>query len=339
MKVVSNPPNPFDSKNLVYFDGIDPPAKLEIYEDQTRTILAENKSPDLGFRFSLNPYRGCQHACAYCYARPSHEYLGFGAGTDFETKIVVKKKAPELLRQTFMKKPWKGELIIFSGDTDCYQPLEASYQLTQKCLEVCLEFGNPVGIITKSFLITRDLALLKKLHDRTHLSVCISIPFFDDKTARLVEPMAASASRRFDAVKMLSDLGIHVSVNIAPIIPGLNDSDIPNILKKAKACGAASASPVLLRLPGNVKAVFLAQMKKLFPLAYHKIENRIRETRDGKLYQSEFGKRHSGEGVYWENIRKIFYVHCQKLGLNQKEEPVSRPPFERPSKQKELLFH
>ncbi len=338
MKLVNNPPNPFESQNLVYFDGVVPPAKLEIYEDATRTILAENKSPDLGFRWSLNPYRGCQHACAYCYARPSHEYLGFGAGTDFETKIVVKKKAPELLRATFIKKSWKGELIVFSGDTDCYQPLEASYKLTRQCLEVCLEFGNPAAIITKSFLVVRDLDLLKKLHGRTHLNVVVSIPFFDDKIARMVEPNAASISRRFEAVKLISDLGIHVSVNVAPIIPGLSDSDIPNILKKAKECGAKSASPVLLRLPGNVKQVFLSRMKALFPLAYGKIENRIRETREGKLYNSSFGKRHHGEGQYWNNIEKMFYVHCQKLGLNRPRSQPERAPFSRPSKQKELLF-
>lgn len=339
MKLINNPPNPFESENLVYFEGVVPPAKLEVFEDSTRSILAENKSPDLGFRWSLNPYRGCQHACAYCYARPSHEYLGFGAGTDFETKIVIKRKAPELLRQTFMKKSWKGELIVFSGDTDCYQPLEASYRLTRQCLEVCLEFGNPVSIITKSFLITRDLDLLKQLHDRTHLNVVMSIPFFNEKNARLVEPHAASISRRFDAVKLISDLGIYVSINVAPIIPGLNDSDIPQILKRAKECGAQSASPVLLRLPGTVKSVFLSRMKTLFPLAYQKIENRIRETREGMLYNSEFGKRHRGIGMYWDNIEKIFYLHCEKLGLNQDSPESFRPPFSRPTRQKELLFN
>lgn len=339
MKPINNPPNPFESENLVYFEGIVPPAKLEIYEDATRNILAENKSPDLGFRWSLNPYRGCQHACAYCYARPSHEYLGFGAGTDFETKIVVKRKAPELLRQTFMKRSWNGEFIIFSGDTDCYQPLEASYQLTRKCLEICLEFGNPLGIITKSFLIVRDLDLLKKLHERTRLNVVISIPFFEDKTARFVEPLAASISRRFDAVKLISEAGIYVSVNVAPIIPGLNDSDIPKILKRAKECGAKSATPVLLRLPGNVKDVFLSRMKTIFPLAAAKIENRIRETREGKLYNSEFGQRHHGKGPYWDNIEKMFYVHCEKLGLNQDDPKPSRTPFLRPMVQRELSFN
>src|SRR4051812_32740407 len=179
MKPIDNPPNPFASHDCHYFEDIEAPARLEIYEDATRTILSKNDSPDLGFKWSLNPYRGCTHACAYCYARPSHEYLGFGSGTDFETKILVKKRAPELLRETFMKPSWKGELIIFSGDTDCYQPLEASYQLTRGCLEVCRDFGNPIGMITKSFLIVRDIQLLKEINERTRLSVTVSIPFWD----------------------------------------------------------------------------------------------------------------------------------------------------------------
>jgi DNA repair photolyase len=338
MKPIQNPPNPFLSHDCEYFEGMVPPAKLEVYEDLTRTILAKNDSPDLGFKWSLNPYRGCTHACAYCYARPSHEYLGFGAGTDFDTKIMVKRKAPALLRETFMKRSWKGELIIFSGDTDCYQPLEAHYKLTRECLEVCAEFGNPVGLITKSFLITRDLDVLKKLHARTHVSVTLSIPFFDDKMARIIEPHAASATSRFEAVKRLSEAGIHVNVNIAPIIPGLNDSDIPQILKKVKECGAKSATPVLLRLPGNVKEVFIERLKQHFPLGYEKIVGRIKEVRGGKLYNSEFGKRMHGEGPYWENIQKIFNVYCDKLGLNEFEDRETRPPFKRPSAQVEFAF-
>lgn len=310
--------------------------KVEIYEDATRNILARNESPDLGFRWSLNPYRGCAHACAYCYARPSHEYLDFGAGTDFETKIVIKPHAPELLRETFMKRNWKGELIIFSGDTDCYQPLEAHYELTRRCLEVCLEFGNPVGIITKSSIIRRDLELLKALYFRTHLSITISIPFLDDKTARLIEPHAASASARFETLKLLSETGLDTGVNIAPVIPGLNDSDIPQILKRAKVSGAHWAGLTLLRLPGSVKEVFISRIKTLFPLAYEKILGRIMETRSGVLYNSQFGKRHSGEGEYWKNIKHAFDVYCKKLGLNQNFERGTRPPFKRPTPQKEL---
>ncbi|MBI4394918.1 MAG: PA0069 family radical SAM protein [Candidatus Omnitrophica bacterium] len=330
IKRIENPPNPFESLDRVYFEGMSPPARLEVYEDQTRNILSENKSPDLNFRWSLNPYRGCAHACAYCYARPSHEYLGFGAGTDFETKIVIKRRAPELLRKTFLKPSWKGELITFSGDTDCYQPLEAHYQLTKGCLEVCLEFGNPITIITKSFLIIRDLELLKKLYERTHLSIVMSIPFLNDSTARLIEPHAASVSRRFDAVRILSEHGINVGVNIAPLIPGLNDSDIPQILKRTKECGGKSAGLTLLRLPGNVKAVFASRIRSHFPLAYQKIMGRIRQTRGGKLYTSEFGKRFEGTGEYWNNIEHVFDLYCEKLGLNQHRTHENRMPFKRP---------
>lgn len=337
MRRVENPPNPFESRFIEYFEGIAPPAQLEIYEDTTRTILARNDSPDLGFRWSVNPYRGCFHACAYCYARPSHEYLGFGAGTDFETKIVVKPRAPELLREAFLKPSWKGELIVFSGDTDCYQPLEASYQLTRRCLEVCLEFGNPVGIITKSFLITRDLELLKKLHERTRLSISVSIPFFDEKTARLVEPNAASIRKRFEVVRMLAEAGLEVGVLVAPMIPGLNDSDIPQILKEAASCGARHAASTLLRLSGSVKPVFISRIRKHFPLAAEKILHRIREVREGKLSNSQFGERHRGKGPYWENIEKLFHLWCHKLGLNREEKPPLRPPFQRPSLQKELF--
>ena len=338
MKAILNPPNPFASHDCVYFEDTAPPAKLEIYEDQSRSILSRNDSPDLAFRWSLNPYRGCTHACAYCYARPNHEYLGFGAGTDFDTKILVKLNVAALLRETFLKKSWKGERIVFSGDTDCYQPLEASYGLTRACLETCLEFGNPFSIITKSFLVVRDLALLKKLHERTYGNVTLSIPFLDDKTARLVEPMASAASKRFEAIRLLAEAGISVGINIAPLIPGLNDSDIPGILKKAKACGASWAGYTLLRLPGNVKEVFASRIQAAFPLAHEKILGRIREVRGGKLYDSTFGKRFSGTGEYWDNLEKIFKVYSRKLGFNSGSPLLSRPPFKRPTLQGELAL-
>lgn len=341
MKHIENPPNPFQDYALEYFEGIEPPARLEIYEDNTRNIISENKSPDLGFRWSLNPYRGCQHACAYCYARPSHEYLGWGAGTDFETKILVKKRAPELLREAFLKKSWKGEKIIFSGDTDCYQPLEASYQLTRGCFEVCLESGNPVSIITKSFLIVRDIDLLTAVHERTHLRVNFSIGFWDEAAARLVEPGAAAIHKRFEAMALLAQRGICVNILVAPIIPGLNDSDIPRILKKAAECGARYATPVILRLPGSVKTVFLERMQKAFPMRYNKIENSIRRSRGGELYKHEFGQRFRGEGKEWENIKQLFYVYCRRFGLNQDEKKQERSGFIRPAPkfQNEFIFN
>ena len=338
MKRVDNPPNPFEAYHC-YFEGIDPPASLQIFEDATREILSRNDSPDLGFRWSLNPYRGCFHGCIYCYARPTHEYLGFGSGSDFESKLVVKPRAPELLREAFSRKSWKGEQVVFSGDTDCYQPLEAVYHLTRKCLEVCLEFGNPVGIITKSFLIVRDAELLRRLHERTHLGVCVSIPFYDEKTARMVEPNAASIAKRFEAVRILSEAGLEVAVNVAPVIPGLNDADIPAILEKAKTCGARSAWPILLRLPGPVRSVFMTRLRKAFPLAYQKILGRIRQTRGGRLYHAAFGSRFTGTGEYWEQIEKIFRLSCERLGLNRgREEAIERPCFKRPSPQGEFVL-
>lgn len=339
MKPIANPPNPFLSHDCEYLDGMTPPAKLEIFEDQTRSILSRNDSPDLGFRWSLNPYRGCGHGCTYCYARPSHEYLDFGSGTDFETKIVVKLEAAKLLREAFMKRSWKGELIVFSGDTDCYQPLEAHYQLTRQCLEVCAEFRNPVAIITKSALILRDRELLLDLHRKTHLSVTLSIPFIHEEMARVVEPFAASLAKRFETIEQLASQGIDVGVNIAPVIPGLNESDIPLILKKAGACGASSAAMILLRLPGSVKQVFQASLQQSFPLAYEKIMRRIQEVRGGRLNNAEFGKRFSGQGTYWETIEQLFDTSYRKYGFTHKKSfSRSEPsPFRRPSLQYDLL--
>lgn len=338
MKPITNPPNPFQSYDCHYFEGIEAPAQLQVYEDATKTILSRNDSPDLGFRWSLNPYRGCTHACAYCYARPSHEYLGFGAGSDFDSKILIKRRAPELLRQAFMKKSWKGEMIVFSGDTDCYQPLEASYQLTQQCLKVCLEFGNPAGIITKSALILRDLELLRKLNERTRLWVVVSIPFSDDKTARLLEPGAAAASRRFEVIQKLSEAGIYVSVAVAPVIPAVNDDQMPEILKKAKACGARGAFMSLLRLPGNAREVFMTRVKTLFPLRHEKIIGRLKQMREGHIYQAEFGKRHRGSGDYWENLEKLFQLTCEKTGLNERRPAAEPGTFKRPTDQPEFSF-
>ncbi len=338
MKPVANPPNPFSSYDCNYLEGVEIPAELQIYEDATKTILSRNDSPDLGFRWSLNPYRGCTHACAYCYARPSHEYLGFGAGSDFDSKILIKRRAPQLLREAFMKKSWKGEMVVFSGDTDCYQPVEASYQLTRQCLQICLEFGNPVGIITKSYLILRDLELLEKLNRRTKIWAVVSIPFLDDKTGRLMEPGAAAASKRFEIIQKLSAAGIYVSVAIAPLIPALNDDHMPDILKKAAACGAQSAFMSLLRLPGNVKEVFISRIQTLFPLRYEKIISRLKQMREGKIYQPEFSKRHRGSGDYWENLEKLFHLTCVKLGMNEKRPEAEAGKFERPGEQKEFLF-
>ena len=254
MRQISNPPNPFESQHR---DPLEPagPVKLTLYEDDSREILSRNDSPDLPFRWSVNPYRGCFHACAYCYARPSHEYWGFGAGTDFESKIVVKKDAPQLLRRALDKPSWDGELIVFSGNTDCYQPLEAEYGLTRACLEVCADYRNPVGIITKGALILRDLDLLLRLHREASLLVYFSIPFASDEVTRKVEPHAPSIVKRFSAMKAVADAGIPTGISVAPIIPGLNEDDIPALLDRAYCAGSRTATYSLLRLSGSLEPV------------------------------------------------------------------------------------
>jgi len=243
---VDNPKNRFAETETVYLDDEEAPnAELEVYFDRTGSVLAKNDSPDVGFTYSVNPYRGCLHGCAYCYARPTHEYLSFGAGTDFDRKIVVKPRAPELLREAFDKRSWKGDLIVFSGVTDCYQPLEASYRLTRGCLEVCAEYRNPVGIITKAPLIERDLDVLVKLHEVARVGVSVSVPLWDPDKARAVEPFVATPQRRIKTIERLAAAGLDVGVNVAPVIPGLGDEDIAEILTAAAAAGARRAGDQL----------------------------------------------------------------------------------------------
>jgi DNA repair photolyase len=332
---VANPPNPWQS-NVVDYLGEPPNAPLQVFADHSRSILSKNDSPDLGFTWSVNPYRGCFHACAYCYARPTHEYLGFGSGTDFERKIVVKPDAAALLREAFEKKSWEGELVMFSGNTDCFQPLEASYRLTRACLEVCAEYRNPVSIITKAPLIERDFDVLGALARDASLGVTISIPFWDEATARAMEPYVATPSRRMKTVKRLAEAGISVSVNVAPVCPGLNEGDIAAILGAAKDAGATSASMTMLRLPGSVKQVFEERIRQEVPLRAERILARTREVRGGKLNDPRFGHRQTGEGVYAEAIASLFERTADKLGLRSRrvapDEPCTIVTFRRPDR-------
>jgi DNA repair photolyase len=316
VRPVSNPPNPWLSTEVEYLDEI-PDAKLEVYEDHTREILASNDSPDVGFSWSVNPYRGCFHSCAYCYARPTHEYLGLGAGTDFDRKITVKPEAPRLLKEAFERPSWKGELIVFSGVTDCYQPLEASYRLTRGCLEVCAEYRNPVGIITKAALIERDLDVLERLRLEARVGVTVSIPIWNPEHARALEPFVATPARRMKTIERLAAAGLDVGVNIAPVIPGLSDADIPEILERAHAAGARRAGFVFLRLPGSVAKVFEERLRRDLPLRAERVLNRVREARGGKLYDSRWGVRGRGEGTYAEAARALFESTARRLGMNQ----------------------
>jgi len=333
---ISNPPNPWLSTEVEYLDEI-PPAELEVYEDHTREILAHNDSPDVGFSWSVNPYRGCFHACAYCYARPSHEYLGLGAGTDFERKITVKPQAPRLLREAFERPSWKGELVVFSGVTDCYQPLEASYRLTRGCLEVCAEYCNPAGIITKSPLIERDLDVLQQLQKNARVSVSVSIPIWDRGHAHAIEPYVATPLRRMKTIERLAAAGLDVGVNVAPVIPGLSDADIPRILEAACAAGARRAGFVFLRLPGSVKQVFEQRLRESLPLRADRVLNRVRDARGGKLYDSRWGVRGRGEGTYAEAARALFDATVKRLHMNEGfQSALEADTFRRPGRASQL---
>ncbi len=278
-----------------------------------------------------------------CYARTSHEYLGFGAGTDFDRKIVVKVNAPELLRAELSRRSWKGETIIFSGNTDCYQPLEAVYELTRRCLEVCAEFRNPVAIITKGALVRRDAELLARLSRESKVSVSLSIPFSDDAMSRAIEPNASLPSQRFETLRLLSAAGIRTGVGVAPVIPGLNDSQISEVLERARSAGATSAFLTLVRLAGQTLPVFRERLEQVFPQRASKIWSAIQQVRGGKFNESRFGLRMRGVGARWDAIHDLFDFECRRLGFNENrvgerdgEEEEEKTTFRRPGEQREL---
>lgn len=334
---IRNPPNPWHSAEVRYL-GEPPPVRLSIYHDASRTIVSTNDSPDLGFSFSVNPYRGCVHACAYCYARPTHEYLDFGAGTDFDRKIAVKLDAPALLRAVFDRPSWRGDVVMFSGVTDCYQPLEASYRLTRQCLEVCREYRNPVGIVTKAPLVERDLDVLVDLHELARLSVAVSVPLWNRDHARALEPGVATPQRRIETIRRLSEAGIHVTVMVAPLIPGLGDEDMPRVLEAAAEAGARSAAMVMLRLPGPVRQVFEERLREALPLRADRVLGRLRDVRSGALNDPRFGTRMRGEGPYAEATQVLFSRTAARLGLRVgRHEPAAPTPFRRPPRRSPQL--
>jgi DNA repair photolyase len=330
-QAIANPPNPWASTEVEYLEEI-PTARPEVWADASKEIIAKNDSPDLGFTYSVNPYRGCGHACAYCYARPSHEYLSFGAGTDFDTKIVAKLRAPALLRAAFEKPSWKGDGVMFSGVTDCFQPLEASLKLTRGCLEVCAEYKNPVWIVTKAPLIERDIDVLQQLNREAYVSVAVSVPIWDQELARAIEPGVATPRRRVQAIEALAKAGIPVGVMVAPIIPAVSDEGVAEVLEAAHGAGAKFAGYVLLRLPGSVKEVFESRVRAALPLRADKILHRVRETRDGKLYDSRWGLRGRGTGKYADAIEAVFDATVKKLGFNLESRHQEPSTFQRPPK-------
>jgi DNA repair photolyase len=329
-----NPPNRFAPITLEQDADWDPEQDAapvtRFYRDLSQTIISFNDSPDIPFRASLNPYRGCEHGCSYCYARPSHEYLGFSAGLDFETKIMVKENASALLRRELASPRWKPQMLALSGVTDPYQPIERRLQLTRKCLALLAEFRNPVGLITKNYLVTRDLDLLRELAAQNAVAVHLSINSLQSELARKLEPRAASPRQRLAAIEVLSQAGVPVGVLVAPVIPGLNDHEIPEVLMAAKAAGARWASTEILRLPLAVAPIFEQWLEQNVPAQKSKVLSRIRAMRGGRLNDPRFGTRIRGEGIFAEQISRMFHVACRRAGLAEEGPELATGAFRRP---------
>lgn len=333
-----NPANRFERLHLEPDPDADPgpegaetlDPRTEFYEDASASILTYNDSPDIPFSAGLNVYRGCEHGCAYCYARPYHDYLGWSSGLDFETKILVKRRAPELLRRALSSPRWVPQSVTMSGVTDCYQPAERRFRLTRACLEVFAEFRNPVGLITKNFLVTRDLDLFAELARWDCISVYLTITTLDAELASRLEPRAARPEHRLRAVRLLADAGVRVGVMVAPVIPGLTDHEIPAILDAAAAAGARRAGYVVLRLPYAVRDIFSQWLDVHAPGKKDRVLARVRELRGGKLNVSEWGARMRGEGIFAEQIGELFEVVARRVGLNREHRPLSTAYFRRP---------
>ena len=312
--------------------------RTQFLVDHSQTAISYNASPDIGFNASLNPYRGCEHGCIYCYARPTHEFLGFSAGLNFESKIMVKQNAPELLRRELSSPKWQPQVIVMSGVTDCYQPVERKLKLTRRCLEVLLEFRNPVAIITKNFLVTRDLDLLAALAKYQCASVCLSVTTLDNDLRKVMEPRTSPPSARLSAIRKLSEAGVPVSVNVAPIIPGLTDHEMPKILQAAHDAGATSAGYTVVRLPYANAPLFEQWLQVHFPDRKEKVLNRLKAMRGGKLYDAQWGKRFSGEGIFAEQIAQLFEVARRKAGFKNDYAELSTAAFRRPGGTQLSLF-
>lgn len=313
-----NPPSRFERLQVdrdPWITLADPSPRTRFFKDASRTLLVTNDSPDVGLDVGINPYRGCEHGCVYCFARPNHEYLGFSAGLDFETRILVKEDAPELLRESLRRSSWRPRTIMFSGITDPYQPVERRLRITRRCLEVLTEARNPVGLITKNHGVTRDLDLLRELASHGAVAVTLSVTTLKRELQQIMEPRTSTPIRRLDAIRVLAGEGIPVGVNLAPVIPGLTDEEIPAILEAAAEAGARWAGYILLRLPHGVKEIFTDWLEKHLPERKERVLNRLREAYDGKLYDGTFGVRGKGSGAYAEQIKALFRTTVRRLGL------------------------
>lgn len=315
-----------------------PALETQLFRDETRSIIAFNDSPDVGFDASVNPYRGCEHGCIYCYARPTHEYLGFSAGLDFESRLMVKENAPDLLRKELASPRWKPQTVVFSGVTDAYQPVERKLRLTRRCLEVFAEFRNPVGVITKNELVTRDADLLGDLARDGAAAAFLSITTLDESLSRLMEPRASVPSRRLAAIEALSAAGVPCGVMVAPCIPGLTDHEMPAILAAAAKAGAKTAGWIPLRLPLAVAPLFEEWLERNMPLRKGKVLSRIRALRGGRLNDPEFTSRMTGEGVWAEQMGKLFDVAARRAGLSLRTHTLSTASFRKPPGPQRGLF-
>ncbi len=301
--------------------------RTEYFADDSQSIVSQNDSPDIPFRYSVNPYRGCAHGCSYCYARPTHEYLGLNAGLDFESKVFVKLKAASLFRDWLCRADYEPEMVMFSGVTDCYQPAERQFKLTRACLEVAREARQPIAVITKNTLVTRDLDILTEMAASRLVGVALSLTTLDARLARTMEPRTSSPEARLRAIRELSAAGVSTRVMVAPVIPGLNDHEIPGILAAAAEAGAQTAGYVLLRLPLTVAPVFVEWLERTQALSQSRIESLIRNTRDGRMSSSEFGNRMRGTGQIADQIRQTFRVFAKKHGLDQPPMPLNVTQF------------
>jgi DNA repair photolyase len=338
----ANPPNRFEplwySRDPDWCDAEDPALDTQFFKDTSRSLISYNDSPDVGFDASINPYRGCEHGCIYCYARPTHEYLGFSAGLDFESRILVKEDAPELLRRELSSPRWKPQVLAISGVTDPYQPIERRLQLTRRCLQVLAEFRNPIVIITKNYLVTRDVDLLGELSRHDAARVFLSITTLDGSLSRVMEPRASHPTRRLAAIEALSQAGVATGVLMAPVIPGLTDHELPSIIAAAAQAGARSAGYVTLRLPYAVGPLFEQWLAQHFPDRKDKVLHRIRAIRGGKLNDAHFGSRMRGEGIFAEQIEALFALACRKAGIDGRGPKLSSAAFRIPSVSQLSLF-
>ena len=333
-----NPTNRFETLAVERDPEVPGPERIgtELLRDTSRSVITRNDSPDVGFEASINPYRGCEHGCIYCYARPTHEYLGFSAGLDFETRILVKEDAAALLRRELASPRWVPQALAMSGVTDPYQPVERKLEITRRCLAVLAEFRNPVGIITKSELVTRDLDYLQALNEHQAVSVNLSITTLDGELARRMEPRASHPRERLKAVERLAAAGIPVGVMVAPIVPALTDHETAKILEAAANAGATSAGYVVMRLPGAVAGLFEEWLERNFPERKEKVLNRVRDLRGGRLNDPRFGSRMRGEGIYAEQIRATFETFQRRYGLDRPRPELSTAAFRRPGQVEQL---